>query len=581
MTRYIAIALIAILSAVEPAAGAEPVNIITYRDQSSSVRVEPALLKGRRGVALLFEGTDDLHYYADRNTAPGGYSLEIAVASRTLGFGKPVFPNAGSFYEKATRRNIAVYEGDFTVFIPIESQAEPVPPADVSVTISGIACTSQVCLSPFTKKLAAPLDFARSVEIKDTAFGGKPARPAPWAPYPVGIALALAFAAGLSLNVMPCVWPVLPLIIMRIAKQSHGSRTKSAALGLAFCAGIILFFACLAGANAALRLLYHTLLQWGDQFRNPVFVASMAVLLVILAEFCFGVFTIGIPASISGGGSSGTGYAGAAATGFLAAVLSTPCSFAILAAAFAWAQAQSLPLGTLAILVIGAGMAAPYAVLTSTPALSQRLPRPGRWMELFKQAVGFILLAVAIKLIAAVPQSHRTRVLYFAVAAAFCAWIWGGWVGYETARGRRWLFRAVAVALAVAAGWLLFAPAAADGIDWQPYDGGRLEEAVAAGRPVLVKFTAEWCLSCQVVDATVYKRAGIADLIRRKGVLAMRGDTTVSGQPATVDLKERFAEPGVPVSIFFTPAREEPARWRGLGFAGELQDLLEGLEDGG
>jgi len=586
MTRYITIALIAILSAVEPAAAAEPFNIITYRDQRSSARIEPAVRGGRYGAAFMFEGTGDLHYYADKDTAPGGYHLRIEISSPSLAFGEPVFPAPQDFHDEASRKNIHVYAGDFVVFFPVKpaadrASAENIPPADVSATISGIACTSQICLSPFTKKIDASIDFSKAVEIEDQHKDTSGFRRTRWAGYSLGIALVLAFAAGLCLNIMPCVWPVLPLIIMRISKQSQGSRVKCAAMGLAFCAGIISFFACLAAANIVLRLVYDTLLQWGDQFRNPAFVAFMAVLLVVLAEFCFGVFSIGVPASVSGGGSSGNGYSGAVATGFLAAVLSTPCSFAILAAAFAWAQAQSLPLGTAAILVIGVGMAFPYAVLTMTPTLSRRLPGPGRWMELFKQTIGFVLLAIAIKLIGAVPQQYRMHVLYFSVVAAFCAWMWGGWVDYNSPRLRKWLVRAAAVVLAAAAAWLIFVPSAAAGIDWQQYDTGRLDEAIADERPVLLKFTADWCLSCQLVDAMVYSRADIADLIRQKGVLAMRGDTTVSGQPATVALKERFGEPGVPVSIFLAPGLEEPVRWRGLGFGDQLKSNLEDLNDAG
>jgi thiol:disulfide interchange protein DsbD len=348
-------------------------------------------------------------------------------------------------------------------------------------------------------------------------------------------------------------------------------------MGLVFCLGILLFFACLAGANIILQVFYGTALQWGDQFRNPAFVAGMALLLVVLALFMFGVFTITIPSSIAAKSGSGRGYTGALGMGFLAAILSTPCSFGILAAAFAWAQGQRLILGTLAIMVIGAGMAAPYAILTSMPGLLKRLPKAGRWMEIFKQAIGFVLLIIAVKLIGALPEGRRMGALYFAVVLGFCIWMWGGWVSYTTTPLRKWVTRLVAAALAVVAGWA-FLPAPPDEqIPWQKYDAALIEKYLADEKPVLIKFTADWCMSCQVVEKVVYAREDIAALIEEKSVLAVKADTTVREHPATVALKNIYNEPGVPVSILFVPGRKDPLRWRGISFADELRTHLEKL----
>ena len=130
---------------------------------------------------------------------------------------------------------------------------------------------------------------------------------------------------------------------------------------------------------------------------------------------------------------------------------------------------QPLPLATLGIMVIGVAMALPYAILTSMPELLKRLPKSGKWMELFKQAVGFILLFIAVKLIKAVPEVSKTGVLYFAVVLSFCAWMWGRWVDYNTSAMRKWIIRSIAVCLAVAAGWWFLVPAEKL-IDWQDYD---------------------------------------------------------------------------------------------------------------
>jgi thiol:disulfide interchange protein DsbD len=224
-------------------------------------------------------------------------------------------------------------------------------------------------------------------------------------------------------------------------------------------------------------------------------------------------------------------------------------------------------------------MALPYAVLTSMPGLLDRLPKPGRWMELFKQGIGFVLLVIAVKLVTALPESRISGVLYFAVVLGFCAWIWGTWVGYGDRPARKWLVRALAVALAVGAGWVFLPAPSYELIDWHSYDALSVQTAVEQGRPVLIKFTADWCLACQTVEKLVYSRKDIARLIEQKRVLAIKADTTEWDSPATLALKHAYNEPGVPVSMLFVPGTKEPIKWRGILFANKLKSRLEQLSD--
>jgi len=364
---------------------------------------------------------------------------------------------------------------------------------------------------------------------------------------------------------------------MRIVEQAKAGKKQSIAMGLAFCLGILLFFASLAVANIILQIFYGTVLQWGDQFRNPAFVTAMVLLLVVLALLMFGVVNITVPSSIASKSGSGKGYSGAVGTGFLAAILSTPCGFGILAVAFGWAQAQHWSLATVVIMAIGVGMAAPYAILTSMPGLLNRLPKAGRWMELFKQGIGFVLLIIAVKLIGALPQIYRTNVLYFAVVLGFCVWMWSGWVSYNTKAARKWLTRMVAIVLLFAAGWVFLPTPAGEQISWQDYDSTVINNALAEARPVLIKFTADWCLSCQAVDKVVYHRKDIAKLIKEKAVLPIKADTTAKDYPATLALKNKYNEPGVPVTILFIPGAEEPVKFHEIFFAGKLKELLQEL----
>jgi thiol:disulfide interchange protein len=559
------------------------VELARYEQEFSSVRLEHARMNSHFGIAVVFEGTDDLHYYAKADTAPAPeYKLTIQAKSNDFDFDDVVFPK-WKLFEDPVGKQVEVYSGHFIVFIPIVTIRAPTPvtvieQGDVEVTISGMACTSTICLQPFEKTLRIRLDLSRQESLKEISFKESgsdfdTASEAAKEPgYSIWFALIMAFISGLALNIMPCVWPVLPLIIMRIVGQAKEGKRQSVTMGLAFCVGILLFFACLAGANIILQSFYDKTLSWGDHLRNPTIVTALALLMIVMALFMFGIFTVTVPASVASKSGTGKGYIGSVGMGFLAAVLSTPCSFGILTVAFVWAQGQSLFLGTLAIMVIGLGMAVPYAILTSVPGWLKRLPRGGRWMELFKQALGFLLLIIAVKLIKAVPDEDKINLLYFAVILSFCIWVWAAWVPFGTKFSHKLLVRGIAFLLAVAAFWFFFKP---ELVNWQDYNPALIESAKSEQRPVLIKFTAGWCTNCEVVDKFVYQRKDIAELIDEKGVLAIKGDTTKAGQPATIDLKNIYKEPGVPVSILFLPGETEPIRLRELFFGDKLKELLE------
>ena len=582
--RWAAIVLIVASCACAQAAQAEaapPGNateLARHLNQSSSVRIEPARSDSRPGIALFFEGTDDLHYYAKPETAPApGLELKAAAKSEYFSFEPPVFPKWHLFTD-ALDNKIEVFSGKFTIVLPMTPAKAPTPDAaDVEITISGIACTSLACLSPFRQKLNISVDWTQNQSWRQITLesGVRPAAP----DYSIWLALSLALLAGLVLNIMPCVLPVIPLKVLSIFEQAKQSKARCIALGLSFCLGILIFFAGIAILNIVLRLGYGTVFQWGDHFRNPVFLIAMSLLLVVLAMFMFGVFTIMVPSAIAGkAGPPRKGFAGSVAMGILAAILSTPCSFAILTTAFAWAQTQKLPLSTTAIMLIGIGMAAPYAILTSIPGLLKRLPKPGRWMELFKQSMGFVLLVVAVWLMLALPAHRLPGVVYFATILAFCVWMWGGWITLRTPKKRRRAIRITAAAIAVAAGaWLL--PEPKSYIDWQPYDKTLVNKAVEDQKPVLLEFMADWCVTCKAVEKTVYSRKTIADLIKQKGVLPVKANTTLDENPATIDLESTYREPGVPVSILFVPGRSDPMRFHGLLIKKELEKALEDLPD--
>lgn len=563
---------------------AEAVEITGNQTERSSARLEAVRMGGRSGIAVIFDGTEDLHYYARKETAAGGFNLEVRAASAEVEFGKAVFPQWKFFEDKTQDKQVEVYVGDFTIFVPIEQYEKDTDEVDFSVTVTGIACTSVMCLPPFKKVLTGSVDLSgagswREIDFAvakiETAVGeGKVVS---GVSFGTPAALGLAIIAGLIFNVMPCVLPVIPLIISRLINQAKESPLRRIGLGFAFCGGIMLFFAAFAVVSLVFRLAFGTIFNWGDHLRIPEVVMGMGIFLVILALFMFDVFRIGIPSSITSKSSGGSGAAGSVGMGFLAALLSTPCSGAILAAVLAWAQMQGALLSTAAILLMGVGMAAPYAIVVSIPSLLARVPRPGAWMEILRKAMGFVLLLIAVNLLVSLGRERLISVLYFAVIVSFAVWMWGGWVGFGTPAGRKWTVRVLALALAFAAGFY-FLPVKEVLIDWQDYDAGAIDNARRTDKPIVLKFTAGWCTSCKWLEKTVYNRKEIADLFEAKGVVAIKADTTERGSEATLAHSQVYKEAGVPVTIVFPPGGEE-VRFRGVFGKDELRKVLEGLPE--
>lgn len=394
--------------------------------------------------------------------------------------------------------------------------------------------------------------------------------------------IALCLLAGLILNVMPCVLPVVPLRILSVVELARQSHRRYAVLALAFAGGILLFFAGLAAANLALRATTSGTLNWAEHFQNETFRIAMGLVMVALAGNLFGLFEVPLPVRLTANegvpaaqGGLGSQLMASAGMGLMMAVLATPCSFAILASALAWAQLQTLWLGTVGLLTVGVGMAFPHALLAGFPRLLGALPRPGRWMELLKQSMGFVLLLVALWLFSTLADdAYPFRVMGFAVVLSFGLWMWGSWPRHSSPEWARWSVRGVAVVLAVVAGWSMLPKPAPATVVMEPFDSGRLESALAQGKPVLVKFTASWCLSCRIVEYEVYEDPQVVERLARGDVVVMKGDVTRADMPANALLYEQLG--GAPPLTVILRAGAEPIRLEGKFAPQKLLEAMEG-----
>ena len=562
----------------------EPLRVVAYEKEYSDVIIKPARVNNKEMIAVVFEGTHDMHYYADTETAVGGMALEISASYPNMIFGKAQFPSPSTFYDPALKQNVPVYVGNFNVYIPIEETSADITNAQINVKISGIACTSQICLRPFEYDLKTNVDISASSNwevmpqhTKETQGKTKITTSKVEIQKTI-IYLSLALVAGLTFNLMPCVLPIIPLIISRLLRQAQESRHRSITLGVGFCGGIVSFFLLFAAISIIFQTVTGQVFNWSDQFRYPAFVLGMSLFIIVFALFMFDIFTIAVPASIASKSGKGVGMGGSIGMGFFAALLSTPCTGALIGVVIVWVQTQTWLVALLTFTLMGLGMAIPYAILVGFPSLLNSLPKPGTWMELFRKTLGFILLFIAVKLIGSLGKERLVSTLYYVVILSFSVWMWGKWVTLSTPTGKKWIIRTIAVSLAVIFGFI-FLPEKIEQLNWKSYDASVINNAKQIDQPILIKFTADWCANCVVVDNRVYKNSEVIKLIEEKNVLMIKADTTTTKMPATIDLREVYGEPGnVPVSIFIDKNGKEH-KLRGIFPKEDLIAILKEVEN--
>ncbi|HYB99783.1 MAG TPA: thioredoxin family protein [Candidatus Limnocylindrales bacterium] len=387
----------------------------------------------------------------------------------------------------------------------------------------------------------------------------------------LALALVLAFAGGLILNLMPCVFPVLSLKILGFVHVAHAEASRVRQHGFVFAAGVLVSFWIMAGALLALRAGGQAL-GWGFQLQEPGFVAVLALLLFAMSLNLLGVFAIGsIIPSAAGRFDSHDGYRGSFFSGVLATVLATPCTAPFMGAALGFAMAQPPVVAMAVFTALGAGMAMPYVVLSCVPALLRRLPRPGAWMETFRQAMAFPLMATVLWLVWVFGQQVGNdgvlRLLSGFLLIGVAAWAGGHFGPAPLAAIGRVVARAT-TAVALVGGVALVASAASlptasecaaaadeDGISWIPYDAGRLAALRAEGRPVFVDFTAAWCLSCKVNEQVALQSTAVQKKIRELDIVAMKGDWT-RGDPEVTRALESFGRNGVPLYVLYPRGKD-------------------------
>ncbi len=465
-------------------------------------------------------------------------------------------------------------DAEWTVFVGAENIVDHAQPAETA-QLEGVLQAGQP-LSPYLGELpdSIPVVFVdgrtgRAFEVTATpgslqstgaaAASAGPAEP----PIGWGLALLLALAGGVLLNLMPCVFPVLSIKAMSfVAGAGHDQRAH----GLAYTAGVVLSFAVLAGILLALRAGGEAI-GWGFQLQSPWVVGVLAYLLFALGLSLSGLFAFGN--RLMGAGQQLTereGVSGSFFTGVLACIVASPCTAPFMGAALGAAVLMPWPMAMSIFLALGFGLALPMLLLSFSPALARRLPKPGPWMETFKQLMAFPLYLAVVWLLwvlgRQVGADGLAAVLGGMVVLAFVLWLGGRKSRGATLNSIRHValaLGAVAAVAALGAGVRMqAAPGEVENAWWEDYSAERLAELRAdPERAVLVNMTADWCITCKVNEGVALSTDAVREALTAHDVVYMKGDWTRRDEAITAYLSE-FGRNGVPLYVLYPHDGGEP-----------------------
>ena len=512
--------------------------------------------------------------------------------------GGPVFPPGEMKSFSFAPEPISVYEGEVVIRGRIEVPPDAVEgtyPVRASVTYQ--ACDDKMCLPPITTESTLGLTVGVGGVATDDwllleagqaeRVSGASQTGAAGGRHGLLWFVLIGLLGGLILNAMPCVLPVLSLKVFGLVKSAEGGRSNVVVGGLATAAGIVLSFWLLAGA-AIIARSSGAAVGWGIQFQEPLFVASLAIVILLFSLNLWGLFEIRLPRFAGRLGSSGPneGLAGHLTTGFFATLMATPCSAPFLGTALGFALTQSTSTTLGMFTAIGVGMASPYLMLAAFPGTARLLPRPGSWMVTFRIVMGFLLAGAAVWLLYVLSGLVSAERLAFFEGALLLIAL-AVWLRARGAASAGKVSR-TAAGLAVAALCVVAVGLAARGggesrslgvapenrlISWVEFDRAAAEEAAATGRYVFVDVTADWCFTCKVNERLFLETREVADAFERHDVLAMRADWTRRDESIGRYLAD-FGRYGIPFYVMYRPG-EEPHIFSELLSKRAIISLLE------
>ena len=386
--------------------------------------------------------------------------------------------------------------------------------------------------------------------------------------------LIFGFIGGFILNLMPCVLPVISLKIFGFVQQAGQSRARIFRSGLAFIAGIFVWFLGLALVLVIIKSAGGQPV-WAAQFTNPYFVLAMSAVVLVFALNLFGVFEINLPQWLSRravAAESAHGDAGSFFQGVFATVLATPCTAPFLGTALGFAFTQSAIVILAMFGSIALGMSLPYFLLSAQPAWLKFLPKPGPWMLRVKQLMGFLLIATLLFLLSVLGAQRGVAALIwtcaFLLVLSVVCWLKGAFVTPIASARTRASVLLLMLLLVIGSGYYFIGEkfqsasvaattAASAGSGWEKFTPERLASELQQGHSVFIDFTAEWCITCKFNESTVLETAAVRAAFSEHQVVKLKADWT-NGDPAITKLLKQFGRPGVPLYVLYPGGRAQP-----------------------
>ena len=373
---------------------------------------------------------------------------------------------------------------------------------------------------------------------------------------PLWQALIFALIGGVILNLMPCVFPVLAMKAMALARLGGAARGAVRLEAAAYTAGAVMSFTALAGLLLVLRGAGMAL-GWGFQFTSPVFVLAIAWLMLAVGLNLSGVFAFGGPIGAGGHIAARGGFLGSFATGALAVLVASPCTAPFMAAAIGAALVMPAPATLAVFAALGLGLAAPTLILALAPGLARKLPRPGPWMERLKHIMAWPMYGAALWLVSVLWAQSGWPGVGLALAGGLglglAAWV----LGRAQRAGRRGVqlgavLGALALVMALPFGLTAAPPAPAAAETAESWTPARVEALRAEGKGVFLNVTAAWCISCQVNERIALRREAVQAAMAARGIVYLKADWT-RGDPAITALLRAHGREGVPLYLLWPP----------------------------
>ena len=385
--------------------------------------------------------------------------------------------------------------------------------------------------------------------------------------------IGFSLLGGLILNLMPCVLPVIGLKLMSFAEQGGESRGRILALNVWYAIGLISVFLVLATLSAFLNM------SWGQQFTFTWFKVTMIAFVFAMALSFLGTWELPIP-GFAGTGQANKlqekeGYAGAFFKGVFTTILATPCSGPFLGPVFGYTLSQPAYVTYVIFGCVGLGMASPYLIVGMAPSLVKLLPRPGAWMETFKEAMAFVLLGTVVYLFTTINGGYFVATLALLVGVWLACW-WIGRIRYTASLPTKAMTWGASFATAAVIGFLAFNYLTPHEklLPWKPYSPDALAAARAEGKTVMIDFTADWCLTCQANSRFAIETRKVLGVVEQNDVVTLLADWTDNSATIKAKLNE-LGKDSIPMLAVYPAGSEDPIVLPDLLKEANVIDALE------